>query len=113
MGILAVGIWKVKHQIDVLQAPFERKIKMESESEETEDEKKENCIQVGAKAVYLSDNGQVLYSLPLEESEFADSDPSNPEIQTLNGGPTICRVRRERTVNSKMFGVSWIILCIG
>jgi hypothetical protein len=61
MGILAVGIWKVKHQIDVLQAPFERKIKMESESEETEDEKKENCIQVGAKAVYLSDNGQVLY----------------------------------------------------
>ena len=85
MGILAVGIWKVKHQIDVLQAPFERKIKMESESEETEDEKKENCIQVGAKAVYLSDNGQVLYSLPLEESEFADSDPSNPEIQTHDG----------------------------
>lgn len=85
MGILAVGIWKVKHQIDVLQAPFERKIKMESESEETEDEKKENCIQVGAKEVYLSDNGQVLYSLPLEESEFADSDPSNPEIQTHDG----------------------------
>lgn len=85
MGILAVGIWKVKHQIDVLQAPFERKIKMESESEEMEDEKKENCIQVGAKAVYLSDNGQVLYSLPLEESEFADSDPSNPEIQTHDG----------------------------
>ena len=85
MGILAVGIWKVKHQIDVLQAPFERKIDLESESEETEDEKKENCIQVGAKAVYLSDNGQVLYSLPLEESEFADSDPSNPEIQTHGG----------------------------
>ncbi|WP_432630635.1 hypothetical protein [Brotaphodocola sp.] len=85
MGILAVGIWKVKHQIDVLQAPFERKIDLESESEETEDEKKENCIQVGAKAVYLSDNGQVLYSLPLEESEFADSDLSNPEIQTHGG----------------------------
>lgn len=85
MGILAVGIWKVKHQIDVLQAPFERKIELESESEETEDEKKENCIQVGAKAVYLSDNGQVLYSLPLEESEFAESDPNNPEVQTHDG----------------------------
>lgn len=85
MGILAVGIWKVKHQIDVLQAPFERKMELTPESEETEDEKKENCIQVGAKAVYLSDNGQVLYSLPLEESEFADSGPSNPEIQDHNG----------------------------
>lgn len=85
MGILAVGIWKVKHQIDVLQAPFERKMELAPESEETEEEKKENCIQVGAKAVYLSDNGQVLYSLPLEESEFADADPQNPEIQTHNG----------------------------
>lgn len=81
MGILFVGIWKVKHQIDVLQEPFERKIELEPESGETEEEKKENCIQVGAKAVYLSDNGQVLYSLPLEESDFAESDPRNPEIQ--------------------------------
>lgn len=81
MGIFFVGIWKVKHQIDVLQEPFERKIELEPESEETEEEEKENCIQVGAKAVYLSDIGQVLYSLPLEESEFAGSDPENPEIQ--------------------------------
>lgn len=81
MGILFIGIWKVKHQIDVLQEPFERKIELEPESGETEEEKKENCIQVGAKAVYLSDNGQVLYSLPLEESDFAESDPRNPEIQ--------------------------------
>lgn len=51
------------------------------------DKKEQNtiCIQVGAEAVYLSDIGQVLYTLPLEESNLTYDSKDNPEIQKQAG----------------------------
>ena len=81
--VLAVaGIWKVKHQLDLLQAPFERTFQ---QTEETE-EKNENIeIQLGDKAVVLSESGQILYTIPLEESSLAGTHDYNEEIQTRDG----------------------------
>lgn len=89
IGALFVGIMKVKRQLDVLHEPFERRFV--DETDDSADgisdhvERKDTCIQVGAKAVVLSDIGKVLYSLPLEETEFAGKNPENPEIQTRDG----------------------------
>lgn len=82
-SVLAIaGVWKVKHQFDLLQAPFERTFQ---QTEETE-EKKENIeIQLGDKAVVLSESGQILYTIPLEESSLAGTHDYNEEIQTRDG----------------------------
>ena len=83
---IVAGVMKMKNQIDVLQAPFERTFAEEDLSEEAEAEK--NRIQVGDKVVYLSDIGEVLYSLPLEETDLAGADPLCPEIQKMEDGWT-------------------------
>lgn len=87
IAALCVGIWKIKAQLDVLHEPFERRFVEETDSTDAQGrenlaENNESCIQVGEKAVILSENGNVLYSLPLDESEFAGKNPENPEIQT-------------------------------
>ncbi len=74
-----IGIWKVKHQLTQLKKPFERTFR---EAEDTEEEKKNIEIQLGDKAVVLSDNGQILYTIPLEESSLAGMHDYNEEIQT-------------------------------
>ena len=77
-----VGIWKVKHQLDLLQAPFERTF---HQTEETEAKKETIEIQLGDKAVVLSEAGQILYTVPLEESNLAGEHDYNEEIQTRDG----------------------------
>lgn len=81
--VLAItGIWKVKHQLDQLQAPFERTFQ---QTEETETKKENIEIQLGDKAVVLSETGQILYTVPLEESSLAGEHDYNEEIQTRDG----------------------------
>ncbi len=82
--LLAIaGIWKVKHQFDLLQVPFERTFQ---QTEETEAQNETIEIQLGDKAVVLSaSSGQILYTIPLEESSLADTHFSNEEIQTRDG----------------------------
>lgn len=77
-----VGIWKVKHQLDLLQAPFERTF---HQIEETEAKKETIEIQLGDKAVVLSEAGQILYTVSLEESSLAGEHDYNEEIQTRDG----------------------------
>ena len=82
-GVLAIaGVWKVKHQFDLLQAPFERTFK---QPEETEEKNENTEIQLGDKAVVLSESGQILYTIPLEESSLAGAHDYNEEIQTRDG----------------------------
>ena len=82
-SVLAIaGIWKVKHQFDLLQAPFERTFE---QIEETEEKNENTEIQLGDKAVVLSESGQILYTIPLEESNLADAHDYNEEIQTRDG----------------------------
>ena len=80
--LATVGIWKVKHQLDLLQAPFERTF---HQTEETEAKKETIEIQLGDKAVVLSEAGQILYTVPLEESSLAGEHDYNEEIQTRDG----------------------------
>ena len=77
-----VGIWKVKHQLDLLQAPFDRTF---HQTEETEAKKETIEIQLGDKAVVLSEAGQILYTVSLEESSLAGEHDYNEEIQTRDG----------------------------
>ncbi len=81
--VLAVaGIWKVKHQLDLLQAPFERTFQ---QPEKTEVKNENTEIQLGDKAVILSETGQILYTVPLSESSLSGEHDYNEEIQTRDG----------------------------
>lgn len=87
ISALAVGVMKVKHQLDILQEPFDRTF-VDSSTDGNDPgnrEKEENRVRVGDKVVYLSNIGRVLYSLPLEETDLAGEPDVNPEIQKLNG----------------------------
>lgn len=80
--LAVIGIWKVKHQLDLLQVPFEKKFQ---QTEESEAENETTEIQLGDKAVVLSAAGQILYTVPLEESSLAGEHAYNEEIQTRDG----------------------------
>lgn len=84
---LAAGIVKAKEQLEVLKEPFVRKLAAGEEDGagavfQRQDDQR---VKVGGKVVYLSDIGQVLYSLPLEETDMAGENPLNPEIQKQTG----------------------------
>lgn len=81
---LMAGVLKVKRQLDILHEPFTRTFQENSDSSmvsATPTGEQKSCIRVGDKAVFLSETGQVLYSLPLEETVLAGEDTVNPEIQ--------------------------------
>lgn len=82
------GIAKVKQKLGNISEPFERRFSFNGEElnpvSETE-EKKERKIQVGNRAVFLSETGQILYTLPLSETDLAGNDNENPEIQKKEG----------------------------
>lgn len=80
---LLLGIYKVKQQFKMLKEPFNRTF--EDHMEKDMPDRDTVSIQLGDKAVVLSGIGKVLYSIPLEESEFAGSDQENPEIQMQEG----------------------------
>lgn len=84
---LAAGVVKVKEQLEVLKEPFVKKMSVGEEdragvSFQREEDKR---VKINGKVVYLSDIGQVLYSLPLEETDMAGESPLNPEIQKQTG----------------------------
>lgn len=82
LALAFAGIWKVKHQLDQLQAPFERTFQ---KTEKTEVKNENIEIQLGDKAVVLSESGQILYTMPLGESSLAGEHDYNEEIQTRDG----------------------------
>lgn len=86
MTVLINGISKAKNQFDQLKDPFVNPMfDMAKESEEAERRKNENRIMVGGRVAYLSEIGQVLYSLPLEETDMQVDSDQNPEIQKQAG----------------------------
>ncbi|MDO4268248.1 MAG: hypothetical protein Q4C73_07210 [Eubacteriales bacterium] len=82
LAAIIIGIGKLKHQVDLLREPFQKRFVEPSEDESSQ---QANRVQVGDKVVYLSDVGQVLYSLPLDETDLAGADENNPEIQVKDG----------------------------
>lgn len=86
VGALVIGADKIKNQIEILKKPFEESLSMEEEDSLEAQRNQKNHIKIGNKLVYLSEIGQVLYSVPLEQTELASEDPVNPEIQTSIDG---------------------------
>lgn len=82
VGVLLVGGWKIKNCFYRLSKP-ETTAADETAMQETKQE--HSCIQVGDKAVFLSDTGQILYSVPLSEANLTAESEENPEIQTWDG----------------------------
>ena len=65
-----------------MQAPFERTFQ---QPEKTEVKNENTEIQLGDKAVILSETGQILYTVPLSESSLVGEHDYNEEIQTRDG----------------------------
>lgn len=87
--IVLNGGMRIKKKVDNISRPVvetlsEGSVKASDLNEEN-DKKKDVCIQVGAEAVYLSETGQILYVLPLEESDLTYTEKVNPEIQKQDG----------------------------
>lgn len=82
--ILMMEIGKVREQLEKLKKPFVKPL-AETTKEDLREQKTERKIQIGKKIVYLSDVGQVLYSLPVEETAFKPAVTENPEIQKQKG----------------------------
>lgn len=87
VAALFVGVVKAKQQLEVLKEPFVKGLEPgEEDGAGAMFQRTENkWVKVGGKIVYLSDIGQVLYSVPLEETEMALESPLNPEIQKQTG----------------------------
>lgn len=86
VGFLAIGISKVSHQVKVLKEPFVNSFV--DNKVETDPAEKNNYIILNGKVAYLSEIGQVLYSLPVKETEFAGTEMAverNQEIQKQAG----------------------------
>ncbi len=83
--VLMIGLRKVKYQFDLVSDPFYETFTAVSDQVQESNSADENRIQLGNKVVYLSDIGQVLYSLPLEETDLAGTQENNPEIQKMDG----------------------------
>ena len=83
---LVVGVGKARKQLNVLREPFVRTMAQETDDESlAAQENSEERIKIGGKAVFLSDIGEVLYSLPLSETDMAGEETLNPEIQKQAG----------------------------
>ena len=82
VGALVIGADKIKQQFELLKKPFKESLSMEGEDSLEAQRNKKNHIKIGGKVVYLSEIGQVLYSVPLDQTEWASQDPENLEIQT-------------------------------
>lgn len=84
--LLVTGVSKIKKQLDIMREPFVTPMASSGEAEEEATSTIEATkIKIDGKAVFLSDIGQVLYSLPLEEAGMDPSVPNNPEIQKQTG----------------------------
>lgn len=87
IAALVLGADQIKQKIVALRKPFlESLAAEESRKLEEEEKNKKKSIKIAGKLVYLSEVGQVLYSLPLEQTEYASERPENPEIQVGKDG---------------------------
>lgn len=86
IAAIVVGVDKIKYQIDLLRAPFLESMSMEKENSLEAQRNQKKHIKIGNKIVYLSDIGQILYSIPLDQTEYASEGPGNPEIQSSDDG---------------------------
>ena len=87
-AVVVIGFYKVRQRLQHISEPFERRFFDNSGEGVTlpaETEKKDIVIQVGDKAVFLSEIGQVLYSMPLSATELSGEEEINPEIQKKDG----------------------------
>lgn len=86
IAALVVGVSKAKQQLDLLREPFTRTLAHGDETQETDPQNQAvNRVKVAGKVVYLSEIGQVLYSLPIADTDLASESPYNPEIQKQTG----------------------------
>lgn len=87
--IVLNGGMRIKKKVDNISRPVVETLSegttKKSELNEESEQAETICIQVGAEAVYLSESGQILYVLPLEESDLTYTEKSNPEIQKQDG----------------------------
>ncbi|MGL5437856.1 MAG: hypothetical protein ACRDBO_21145 [Lachnospiraceae bacterium] len=82
---LTFGVGKVREQLEFMQEPLIKPLE-DKEGNPADIKLQEERIIIAGKVVYLSDTGQVLYSLPLEETDLKDTEISmNPEIQKQEG----------------------------
>lgn len=83
------GGMKIKRKVDNISRPVVETLpdgtQNASLSNESEVHTYQACIQVGAEAVYLSETGHVLYTLPIEESDLTYTQKRNPEVQKQSG----------------------------
>lgn len=86
MTAIVIGIDKIKYQIEIVRAPFLESMSLEEENSLEAQRNKKKHIKIGEKIVYLSDIGQILYSVPLDQTEYASEDSGNPEIQVGDDG---------------------------
>ncbi len=91
VSIVLNGGMKLKEKVNSISrpviAPLEEGIAgdITFDREAAENHAHAVCIQVGNKAVYLSETGQVLYTLPLAACEIPYTADHNPEIQKQEG----------------------------
>lgn len=87
--IVLNGGMKIKNKVDNISRPVVETLPEGTDITSSWNERDEHsyaaCIQVGSKAVYLSETGHVLYSLPLMDSDLTYTELENPEIQTQEG----------------------------
>lgn len=87
--IVLNGGMRIKRKVDNISRPVVETLSEGSvkdpELNAENDKKKNICIQVGDEAVYLSETGQILYTIPLEESDLTYTEKVNPEIQKQDG----------------------------
>ncbi len=81
-GTLVFGVARAKNKLDELRRPFLAPL----DGAETTEQRQERRVKVGDRVAYLSEIGEVLYSLPLDETDLADGKPGNPEVQTRTDG---------------------------
>lgn len=86
VGALIIGADKLKEQIEILKKPFVESLPVDVEDSSEAQKNQKNHIKIANKIVYLSDIGQVLYSVPLEQTEWASQDPENLEVQVSSDG---------------------------
>ena len=80
LWLLSLGVRQLADQLSFLKNPLVETMPDQVVISTTE-EAKPKYVKIGTKIVYLSEIGQVLYSLPLEESDLADKTPYNQELQ--------------------------------
>lgn len=87
LSIFRFGSVKLKNQIYLLKESFMETIPDLKSEEELEEEEKANqeYVIVGGKVAYLSEIGQVLYTVPLKEADLSFEPSENQEIQKQTG----------------------------